>query len=204
MISSTLTETGLIFRLTSDACQQVTAWQQTVDLEVIRYQILHRGQAMVVRYGAQYGLQKLTSLPALGEAEAYYGMFGGAYRYTFQPTTEGCDLEVCNQMGGFAYFYPDAIPPLNLHLSTEPELVLRRRSRKVTAPLEAAPFTQENGEMIFRIPSHLYINLSRWAWYGRSLDFYRFIFVPTTTDCLVRVWMPESEAMVDLVKEERL
>jgi len=217
-------KTSLLFRVNNNAYHQMISWQKRVDVDVLRHQIETRGQALVVRLGSQVGLQKITSLPELGDADPYYGAFGGAYRFTFHPLSgpqtgplsaeqsapltgplpAGCELEVFNQMGGFAYFYPTRIDPLRLFLPNPPEL--QRMSNGYTRPLEAPPpFPIENdpqaGEMSFRIHASLYATLTQWGWYGRSLSAYDFIFIPTTASCLVRVRMRESGAILDLLKE---
>ena len=113
-------KTSLLFCLNGSAYDQLITWQQRVDQNVLRHQLETRGQALVVRLRDQAGVQKITNLPEPGEAEPYYGAFGGAYRYTFHPLAgqprDGCELEVFNQMGGFAYFYPTRIEPLHLFL----------------------------------------------------------------------------------------
>lgn len=220
-------KTSLQFRLTGNAYHQMITWQQRVDLEVLRHQLETRGQALVTRLRGQAGIQKMTTLPERGEAEPYYGAFGGAYRYTFRPLSGprtgplsseqsapltgplpgGCELEIFNQMGGFAYFYPTRIDPLRLFLPDPPEL--QRLSNGHTRPFgEQQPDPIEEdpqaGEMRFRITSALYSTLTQWGWYGRALSAYDFIFIPTTSSCLVRVRMRESGAILDLVKESPL
>jgi hypothetical protein len=220
-------KTSLLFRLKGNDYRQVIKWQQQVDMDILRHQLETRGQALVMRLGDQVGMKKIIDLPALGEADPYYGAFGGAYRYTFHPLSEpktgplsmdqaapltkallhGCEVEICNQMGGFAYFYPTRISPLRLCLANPPEL--QHVSNESTRPLgDPLPDSVENDshedEIHFRITTSLYSTLMQWGWYGRALSAYDFIFIPTTSSCLTRVRMRESGAIIDLVKESSI
>jgi hypothetical protein len=223
-------QTSLLFTLQGDSYRQMMQWRQQIDLEVLRHQIEIRGQALVTRLGDQFGVQKVSSLPELGEADPYYGAYGGAYRFTFHPLSGprtgplsaeqsmpltgplpiGCELEVFNQMGGFAFFYPHRIDPLRLFLPNPPSL--SRQSNGHSRPLNNptgsfASFTSENpetGEMRFQITAPLYAALTQWGWYGRSFSAYDFIFIPTSSGCLVRVRMRERNVVLELNKEGNL
>ncbi len=217
-------QTSLLFILRGDAYRRVKSWQQRIDQEILRYQIETRGQALVTRLGQELGVQKISTLPEPGEAQPYYGAFGGAYRFTFHPLSgpqtnplsaeqslpltgplpSGCELEVFNMMGGFAFYYPKRIDPLRLLLPNPPELAYNSNGHSPAASETAADLIQEDaetGEMRFQITAPLYTTLTQWGWYGRSLSAYDFTFTPAASVCLVYVRMRERGALLELVKE---
>lgn len=204
MTSNTFTGTGLLFRCSGEAYQHVSAWQMTVNQEILRYQIETRGHALV--RASNGNAIKITKVPAVGEREPYYGMIGGAYRYTFHPIDDpenpGCELEVYNQMAGFAYFYPHRLDPLILHLSDPPETLTPNGPKRTSRLRIKTTGHLRGGEARFLIPETAISVLVEWPWFGRSLSAYDFIFTPTTSDCLIRVRARYSDAYIDLVREE--
>lgn len=218
-------QTSLLFILQGDAYRQVKRWQQQIDLDILRYQIENRGQALVTHLGNKIGVQKISRLPAPGEAEPYYGAYGGAYRYTFHalsgpktgplsaeqtmpltgPLPIGCELEVYNQMGGFAFYYPQRIDALRLFFPEPPSIlrVSNGHTRPLISPAVIVDCPKDN-QKLFHITAPLYSMLTQWGWYGRSLSAYDFIFIPTSTGCLVRVRMRERGVILELTKESEL
>jgi len=200
---------SLLFRIADSAYGQVLAYQQEIDQMVLRYQIETRGQALVVRLGGKTGLQKINALPEPGIAEPYYGTLGGAYRYTFHPMVGGCELEVANQMGGFAFFYPERFDSLRLYLFDPPVETCVEDDDAPNALLEAsmsdlyenAPGCQE---IRFRVPPLLYKAFSDWPWSRRPLHAYDFTFIPTSASCLARVTARESGVVLELTGEQAL
>ncbi len=110
--------TGILFRIPAPISQQIMAWRQQLDWQVMQYQIDNHGKVLVVRYKDDRRLQIITTTPAIGEAEVWYGNVGGGYRFTFSPQPSGCKLEIINMAGGNKRFYPDIFPPFTAHLST--------------------------------------------------------------------------------------
>ena len=204
MSTETLTGAGILFRCSGEAFQHVSAWQMTINQEILRYQVETRGHALV--RASNGGAIKITEVPALGEREPYYGVVGGAYRYTFHPieTTDfsGCELEVFNQMAGFAYFYPHRLDPLILRVPEPPELLLPGGPKRTASLRMKTTGLLRAGEARFLIPNSAMGALAGWPWYGRSLSAYDFIFTPTANHCLIRVRARSSDAYIDLVREE--
>jgi hypothetical protein len=202
--TETLTSAGILFRFSGEAFQHVSAWQMTINQEILRYQVETRGHALV--RASNGGAIKITEVPALGEREPYYGIIGGAYRYTFHPIEtadfSGCELEVFNQMAGFAYFYPHRLDPLILRVPEPPELLLPGGPKRTASLRIKTTGLLRAGEARFIIPDSAMSALAGWPWYGRNLSAYDFIFTPTANHCLIRVRARSSDAFIDLVREE--
>lgn len=200
----TLAGAGILFRCSGESFQHISAWQMTINQEILRYQVETRGHALV--RGSSGNAIKIVQVPALGEREPYYGSIGGAYRYTFHPieTPEfsGCELEVYNQMAGFAYFYPHHLEPLILRVPEPPEPLNHHGAPKTASHKMKTTGLLRAGEARFIVPETAMTHLSEWPWYGRDLSAYDFIFTPTTRNCLIRVRARSSEAFIDLVREE--
>jgi hypothetical protein len=200
---------SLIFRITADAYGQVLRFQQEIDHAVLCYQIETRGQALVVRLGSKTGLRKISELPQPGAAEPYYGTLGGAYRFTFHPMVGGCELELTNQMGGFAFFYPQRFDPLRMYLFNPPEETCISDFDAPDAVLEASMGSLHQWDSVnqiiqFRIPPLLYKTFNDWPWSHRPLYAYDFTFIPTSSGCLSRVTARESGVVLELTGEEAL
>lgn len=198
---------SLIFRIGASAYGQVLTYQQELDQAVLRYQIETRGQALVVRYGMETGLRKINAVPEPGTAEPYYGTMGGAYRFTFHPMVGGCELEVVNQMGGFAFYYPDRFDPLKLYLFEPPDETFVNDEAAPDALLAASAgdlyqHCPEDREMRFHIPPLMYKTFSDWPWSRRPLHAYDFTFIPTGSGCLARVTARESGVVLELTGEQ--
>jgi hypothetical protein len=121
----------------------------------------------------------------------------------------GCELEVTNQMGGFAFFYPERFSPLRLYLFDPPEEMCVGDDEAQKALFRASlsdlyQRDRHNRQMIFRIPPQLYKTFSEWPWSRRPLHGYNFTFIPTSATCLVKVTARESSVVLDLNQEERL
>lgn len=197
--------TSIHFTIMKESYKQVYAWQQEVNQAILRHQIETRGQALVTRLGKEMGVQKIHDLPALGEAEPYFGALGGAYRYTFHPLVGGCELEVHNQMGGFAFYYPERFEPLRLFLFDPPE-VIETEDETWHASLLDEDLTglhehdTVNSAMHFRISPLLYQLFSNWPWSRRPLYAYDFIFVPHASGSLIHIRSRESGVMLELTQ----
>lgn len=206
MVTNTFTGIGLLFRCSGEAYQHVSAWQMTINQEILRYQVETRGHALV--RASNGNAIKITQVPALGEREPYYGAIGGAYRYTFHPieTPEnpGCELQVFHQMAGFAYFYPHRLEPLVLRLPDSPQTLSPHGPKRTSSMKIKTTGRLGRGEARFLIPETALTELMGWAWFGRSLSAYDFIFTPTTGRCLIRVRARSSDAFINLVGEEKV
>lgn len=205
MFTTTKMTMSICFEIHGDAYWQMTAWQQSVDMEILRYQLETRGHAMVTRLKGVDGLQRVGELPGLGEAVPYYGTYGGAYRYIFHPSQKSCDLEVFNQMGGFAYFYPTRIEPLQIRLFDSMDFQFPYEGRTAALVNSQLPIDENNpqtGILRFQITASLYRKLMEWTWIGQPWSAYNFVFVPTTGACLAHVIVREVGAKLWLSKEE--
>jgi hypothetical protein len=197
--------TSLLFRIPGPSYLQVTAWQQEIDTAVLRHQIETRGQALVLRRGAHDGVEKICSMPETSDVQPYYGTYGGAYRYAFHPLLEGCELEVSNQMGGYAFYYPERFDPLRMYLFDSPvldEKIATGGNGHDAEPKQArcTIFREDlrSEAMLFSIPSVLFTTFTDWPWAHRPLHAYDFIFLPGLTNCQVRVRARESGVELDL------
>jgi hypothetical protein len=69
----------VVAQVRGNAYRALMEWRDEADLEVLRAQIAHRGRARVVRLRKEHVFTEITELPGPGEAEPFYGTFGGGY-----------------------------------------------------------------------------------------------------------------------------
>ena len=195
MLSNT---TGILFRIPAPISQQIMAWRQQLDWQVMQYQIDNHGKVLVVRYKDDRRLQIITTTPAIGEAEVWYGNVGGGYRFTFSPQPNGCELEIINMAGSHKQFYPDVFPPFTAHLSTsitlgalDLELLSGANDRK----------PNKMGEWVFEITGDLYQRLQQWKWQQAQALAFNYIFIPTSVGCRIEVEELSSKEIFDVTAE---
>lgn len=219
-----MTICGLRFRISGQPYRQILDWQANIDHSILIHQLRTRGQALVTKRlveqaapalngsalnGSSDTVLKIRDLPEQGAYQPYYGT-NGAYRFTFQPMVEGCRLEVYNQMGGFAFYAPDRIDPLNLYLFQPVEEVTCAMDVFKDAPLQPEndpPMFEhdcESGQLVFTLLGQPYRNFTNWAWSRRALHAYHFIFTPTHDGCETRVFARESGVTLDLTSQDTL
>ena len=87
MNTKSMTGIGLLFCFSGDAYRQVSAWQMSVNQEILRHQVMTRGEALVLTSTGKP--VKITRVPSIGEYQPYYGKLGAAYRYSFHPLDFG-------------------------------------------------------------------------------------------------------------------
>lgn len=70
------------------------AWRLQADHDYLRVQLERQGRATVVRLGERRRLLTITELPELGDADPFYGTFGGGFPFCLRPTRYDCRLVV--------------------------------------------------------------------------------------------------------------
>lgn len=182
----------IVFRVGGAACQEVIAWQQETDLQVIRHQLERNGKAMLIRLGRRKGLQTIQELPKSGEAEPYYGRFGGAYRFTFTPQPDGCLLEVANTARSPGSLYPESLRPITVFVpdamrmqTKPPEEEARPYSPHLTTERTVMAISVE--EMMFWLEGEPYARLVAWGWDRQRPEQYHYEFTPLSVGCEIAV-----------------
>lgn len=198
--------TSIRFSINKISYKQIMTWQREINQAILRHQIETRGQALVTRLGDEIGVRKIDTLPEPGQAEPYFGALGGAYRYTFHPLVGGCELEVVNLMGGFAFYYPERFPPLHLFLFDPPEMIETNEDETQDRMLDEEldnlfEHDPQAGTMRFNVSPLLYQTFIDWAWSRRPLHAYDFIFTPNEGGCLIQVRSREGKVVLDLTQE---
>ena len=195
MFPSISSSDGILFQIPLQTGQEIVHWQEGMDLEIIRDQITRRGSAFVVRLGDDQSLQSITTLPSTGEANPWYGTFGGGYRFVFEASAGGCGLEITNIAAGNGFFRPDPLPPLTVQLSTSIKVGL------VDAEIQAGmndSKPDESGEWFFGITGDLYLRLQGWKWKPEQAFGFRYEFIPLSVGCLIHVEEAETRERFDV------
>ena len=84
----------IYFAVPRTVTAQARAWQLAANQRLIKAQIEQRGRAIVIRYRQHRMLRQIDVVPELGEAEPWFGDFGGGYGFTFEPQSHGCLLTI--------------------------------------------------------------------------------------------------------------
>jgi hypothetical protein len=109
----------LIAQVTGEAYHALMEWRDETDLQVLRTQIARRGKARVVRLGKEHVFTDITELPGPGEAEPFYGTFGGGYEYWFLHGPAGWMLRAENcAHRSIRFGLTEPIPPILIDDST--------------------------------------------------------------------------------------
>jgi hypothetical protein len=190
----------MVFRVGGAACQEVIAWQQEIDLQVIRHQLEQNVKAMLIRRGRRKGLQTIQELPEPGEAEPYYGQVGGAYLFTFTPQPNGCLLEVANTARGPRHLYPDLLLPMKVFVPDA--MWLQRKPLGEEGRPYSPQLTTERtmmaisvNEMLFWLEGEPYERLVTWGWDRQRPEQYRYEFTPLSVGCEIAVHHLDGETI---------
>jgi hypothetical protein len=206
MLGSTSTEC-VIAQVTGEAYRALMAWRDEADLQVLRAQIAHRGKARVVRLGTEHVFTDITELPRPGEAEPFYGTFGGGYEYWFLHGPVGWMLRVENKSRPTVRFGPiEPIPPILLDDSTAVRVDVRRTlpegvSWAGPGGLVDHRNTEDIGMGIFSIDGEMYDLLHASSWTPARLTQYKYLFIPLSVGCEIVVEDAVSGAQVHLTKD---
>lgn len=173
------------------AGEHIRAWQQQLNLELIRRQLAQNKRAVVIRFRNSHRLQAITEEPALGEAEPWYGEIGGLYSYTFIPRLNDCDLVVEMTDRG-AITAETFSKPLSLVVRQAATIDQVYEVEQQQHTLWLRPDIWEEGtslhevsggELCFWIDGEIYKRLISFGWSRQQIHVYRYQFTPLTVGC---------------------
>jgi hypothetical protein len=194
----------LIFQIKGEPYRQVHQYRQEMDLRVIQNQIARRGYAILISLHGQHGFDRISELPALGEAVPWYGNVDSAYRYTCHPEPAGCGLRVENMAGGHSMFCAEVLPALELHLVDEMQIGPAKPPAPGRSPFPRTWIFREEESLqrlTLTIPPDLTAHLATWKWWGERLPEYEFIFTPSSIGTAIQVRHLPSGENLDLTKD---
>ena len=89
----------LVFAIEAELVPKLNAWIHEIDEKVAREQV--RTGTLTDRVPLPKGVLRVVSNSLEhGEPLPYYGAIGGAYTYSFSPTSLGCVVKVRNSVTG--------------------------------------------------------------------------------------------------------
>jgi len=195
---------GLVFHINDEAYQRVKAYRQEMDLRAIQDQITRRGFAMLISYRGQRGFERISQVPAMGEAVPWYGSVDAAYRYTCRPEPAGWTLRVENLASGMSFFCAELLPALELHLAGLIQLAPAKPPAPGSSPFPRAWIFREDEaleQLILTIPAELTAQLAAWPRWGDPLSAYEFVFTPGSIGTMIHVrHLPNGEEL-DLTED---
>jgi hypothetical protein len=195
---------GLVFHINDEAYQRVKAYRQEMDLRAIQDQITRRGFAMLISYRGQRGFERISQVPALGEAVPWYGNVDAAYRYTCRPEPAGWSLRVENLASGMSFFCAELLPALELHLEGTIQPVPTKPPASNRSPFPRAWIFRDDealDKLTLTIPAELTAQLAAWPRWGELLSAYEFEFTPGSIGTMIHARHLPSGEELDLTRD---
>jgi len=194
----------IVFQISGADYQQVHHYRQEMDLRVIQDQIARRGYAILISLHGQHGFDRISKLPALGEAVPWYGNVDSAYRYTCRPEASGFSLRVENLAGGLSMFCAEVLPSLELHLVDEMQIRPAKPPAPGRSPFPRTWFFREEEslqKLTLTIPPDLTAHLAAWQCWGEPPTEYEFIFVPSSIGTAIHTRHLTCGEVLDLTRD---
>ncbi|HEX5692889.1 MAG TPA: hypothetical protein VFX76_22915 [Roseiflexaceae bacterium] len=193
--------------VTGPAYQALIDWRQNTDVEVMRAQIADLGRAMVIRLHGKNMLKAIADLPDPGEAEPYYGSFGGGYQYRFNYGEQGWLLQVENLAHrSFRSGLQEPLPalllddPANVRVHALPESPSGMKYSGARGLRSNGDYEQAE-QAFFSIHEEMYAKLAEWGWTPARIAQYAYIFVPLSVGCEILVEHLATHAQIHLTKD---
>jgi hypothetical protein len=204
-----MAETALIAQITGAAYRHMLEWRNEVDHQLIRFQLDHDGEALVIVFVPEYGMRRITELPSPGTARPHTSSFGGGYEYCFQYSLTGWTLSVTNTtQRSFRFAHVAPIPTLLIEESAGVIIDLRpsegvrwMAARGLQDDSDQMPIDRSATEAQFSIDGEMYERLLASGWVPERMTEYQYRFAPLSVGCEIMVEHPGSGVRNHLTKD---
>ena len=194
----------IYFAVPQTVTAQARAWQLAANQMLIKGQIEKRGQAIVIRYREHNMLRQIDFTPELGEAEPWFGDFGGGYAFLFEPQNHGCILTIECLANGNPRFGGVEVEPFKMLLPIMPVVQpMRSEQERWFRPRivgENARSEISVPKLEFWIDGEMYEKLLASGWDEAQLWQHRYRFLPLSVGCEVYVVHLNSGKLMHLTK----
>ena len=185
---------SLFFRYPPEIKQQVDAWRDQVDLQIISEAISQRGRVTVVYCDDRpHRIGHITEVPKLGEARPYFDACNSAYVHVYSPGSDGSStLTILNQAAN-GFSYNTMVDPLVFDLGPGSWEIINE-PRPDSSP-DMFRFGSDPG---YILPAELIAVLETWPYWGNNLATYLYAFIPTTVGIFIHVRCKQTGEFFDL------
>jgi len=172
----------MCFDIPAAKMNDIVAWILLADKTYMRREIERRGFATVIGLNGNRGFNRITEIPPVaGTAVPYYGMTGGAYRFSFTINANGTRLLVEHQLGKSL-----GLPPYDVILEKQAKFKSHAEptSYWYYNRLENLIEKRSLNYSMF-IDGEIYVNMLATGWQRESAREYIYQFIPTTVGCII-------------------